>query len=68
MTTTFSGTKILKFPKPRVLDPATIVGFEGGSSTNNNVNTPAFNEITLGVGSAGNPDAAKHNSMYELKI
>ena len=32
MTTTFAGTKILRFPIPRVTNPAAIFGFEGGDS------------------------------------
>jgi len=32
MTTSFYGTKVLKFPYPRVKNAAAIVGFDGGSS------------------------------------
>lgn len=34
MTTSFTGTKILKYPIPRVLDAASIFGFGGGDSEN----------------------------------
>lgn len=33
MITSFTGTKILKYPVPRVVDAATVFGFGGGSST-----------------------------------
>jgi len=32
MTTTFSGTKILKYPVPRVKDPLAFMGYDGGES------------------------------------
>ena len=32
MTTSFTGTKILKYPIPRVLNPAAVMGFEGASN------------------------------------
>jgi GH25 family lysozyme M1 (1,4-beta-N-acetylmuramidase) len=32
MTTTFSGTKILKYPIPRVKNPLAFVGYDGGES------------------------------------
>lgn len=34
MTTSFTGTKILKYPVPRVLNAATVFGFGGGDSNN----------------------------------
>ena len=65
MITTFSGTKLLKYPMPRVLNPAALVGFEGGSS---DASSLTFEEVTEGVGTAGNPDQARYNSMYTLEI
>ncbi len=68
MTTSFYGTKIQRYPLPRVLNPATIVGFDTGTSPETNANSASFNEITMGVGTAGNPEQAKYNSMYTLLI
>jgi len=66
MVTSFSGTKLLKYPMPRVLNPAAIVGFDGGSS--DTASSLTFEEVTLGVGTAENPAQAKYNSMYTLEI
>jgi hypothetical protein len=68
MTTKFSGTKLLKYPMPRVKNPASIIGFEGGSTTNTNANAASADEVLLGVGTADNPNQAKYNSMYTLEI
>jgi len=71
MTTKFSGTKLLKYPMPRVKNPASIIGFEGGSTADTNADAAeeATQEgVTLGVGTANNPDPAKYNSMYTLEI
>jgi hypothetical protein len=65
MTTSFSGTKLLKYPLPRVTDPATLFGFKGGSS---DVTQPNFNTITEGAGVSENPKEAKYNEFYFLKI
>lgn len=68
MTTKFSGTKILKYPIPRVLNPASIVGFDGGSSTETNSREISDNDILEGVGTSGNPEKAKYNALYSLEI
>lgn len=68
MVTTFSGTKLLKYPVPRVLNAASILGFDGGDTSQTSVNESSSNNIILGVGTASNPDQAKYNSMYTLKI
>lgn len=65
MTTSFSGTKLLKYPVPRVLDPAVVFGFEGGSS---DVTQPTYETILEGVGTESNPEKAKYNEFYYLKI
>jgi len=68
MTTKFSGTKLLKYPMPRVKNPASIVGFDGGSTTKTNANAASIDEVLLGVGTADNPNQAKYNSMYTFKF
>ena len=50
---------------PRILNPAALVGFEGGSS---DATSLTFEEVTEGVGTAANPDQARYNSMYSLEI
>ena len=67
MTTSFSGTKILKYPVSRVLDSSAIFGFEGGNTDNTNPALSSANEITKGLGVLGNPKKAQFNSMYDLK-
>jgi hypothetical protein len=72
MKTSFSGTKILRYPMPRVLNPAAGMGFQGGSSDETNYNTPlssqSIGEIVQGASSELNPDKAKYNSMYTINI
>jgi hypothetical protein len=67
MMTTFSGTKILRYPIPRVVNPSAIFGIQTGDSENTSIDQ-AYGDITMGVGTAGNPEQAKYNSMYTLKI
>ena len=68
MTTRFSGTKLLKYPVPRVLQASAIVGFEGGNTDQTSLSSASAAEITSGVGTEGNPTQAHYNSMYEFKI
>ena len=67
MTTTFYGTKIQRYPMPRVLNPAALVGFDGGS-TDETASGGYDGSIQIGVGANNNPKEAQYNSMYELKI
>ncbi len=65
MFTSFSGTKILRYPVPRVLNVATAFGFDG----DNSISGLSPGEISMGVGNAANVgDQAKYNSMYDFKI
>jgi len=59
MTTSFSGTKLLKYPIPRVTSSASIAGFKFGSSSGG--------EIVKAV-LLSDDKRTEHNSMYELKI
>lgn len=72
MKTSFSGTKILRYPMPRVLNPAAGMGFQGGTSDETDYNTPlssqSIGEIVAGASSQLNPDKAKYNSMYTVNI
>jgi hypothetical protein len=68
MTTSFSGMKILQYPVPRVKDSSAILGFDGGNSDNTNPAIASANEVTVGVGTAGNPAQTYFNSMYDFKI
>jgi len=61
MTTTFSGTKLLKYPIPRVLNPAAFTGF------NSDTSSTSGGEIVKGV-LISNDDRTKYNAMYTLKI
>ena len=79
MTTSFTGTKILRYPIPRVTNPAAAMGFEGGASDatdpDSNV-TPsvgnaiqgAGNQVTAASNATNVADMAKYNSMYNIKI
>jgi len=68
MMTSFSGTKILKYPVPRVMQSSAILGFEGGNTNDTNAGTASADEVTMGVGTKSNPTNAQYNSMYEFKI
>ena len=69
MTTSFSGTKIVKYTQPRVTEPATMFGFVGGSSDETIGSSSVQKVISEAVMSSnGNPNNAKYQSMYELKI
>lgn len=64
MTTTFSGTKILRFPYPRVTNPAAIYGLKDGYIGD----MSAGGYISTFGGSRDLEDKAKLVSMYDLKI
>jgi hypothetical protein len=70
MSTSFSGTKILKYPIPRVTNPASILGFDEGDTeqTNSGLALQGSGNESLGGGTNQNPDEAKYYSMYEQKI
>jgi hypothetical protein len=65
MMTSFSGTKILRYPVPRVMNPATLIGFDGGDSEETNVSMLSAGDISRGVGSESAADKARYNSMYK---
>ena len=68
MSTTFSGTKILKYPIPRVTNAAAIFGFDGADSDVTNAGATSIGGVILGAGTGGNPDEAKYNSMYTQNV
>ena len=73
MMTSFSGTKILKFPVPRVLSPSAIIGYDGGDSNDTSTIGGASagqlsGGVTAGKGTVSNANKAKYNSMYTFKI
>ena len=53
MTTSVSGTKILKYPVPRVLEASSILGFGGGNSYDTNAGESSA--TTISIGPNGNP-------------
>lgn len=67
MTTSFTGTRIAKYPKPIVTEFAKSVLSEGSSIDDYSSSSSAGS--SYGDLSAGNlPEQAKYNSMYTLKI
>jgi hypothetical protein len=68
MTTSFSGTKILKYPVPRVLQPSSILGFDGGNTDDTNPYTASENSVTIGPQASADQSQAQYNSMYDFKI
>jgi hypothetical protein len=61
MTTSFSGTKLLKYPVPRVLNPSAFTGF------NDDTSSMSVGEITKAA-LISNDNRTKYNAMYSLKI
>ncbi len=68
MTTSFSGTKILKYPIPRVKDSSVKTESQGGNTDKTNPALSSANNISIGTGVAGNPKQTQYNSMYDFKI
>jgi len=68
MTTNFSGTKILRYPIPRVLESSTILGFDGGNTTETNPAGLSNETITQGPNASAGKSQAQFNSMYEFKV
>jgi len=66
MTTSFYGTKILKYPVPRVKQASAILGFEGGNSDQTDANTST--DINPAANADTNPAQTQYNSMYSFKI
>jgi hypothetical protein len=61
MMTTFSGTKMLKYPSPRVLNPIAFSGFDG------EISEMSAGQIVQGALLTNYPQT-RYNSMYTLKI
>jgi hypothetical protein len=68
MITSFSGTKILRYPVPRVLNAAAVMGFEGGDSDQTSPSQMSAGDITKGLGAGFNENVTKYNSMYTFNI
>jgi hypothetical protein len=72
MMTTFSGTKILRYPIPRVTQPFAFLGFEGGDSEGADNLSPG--ELAQRAGAydpskiIDSEQQAQFNSMYKFKI
>jgi len=68
MTTTFSGTKILKYPVPRVISPSAILGFDGGNTDSTDGNAASRKDVMKGPNGSIVEPQAQYNSMYDFKI
>jgi hypothetical protein len=68
MTTSFSGTKILRYPVPRVLNPSAIMNFLGGDTDQTSSVDISDIQVTEGTGMATNNPKGKYMSMYEFDI
>lgn len=63
MSTTFSGTKILKYPIPRVMNPAAVMGFDIGSSDVTDWDTLSD---TTALTNAGNPNVFTGETLNNI--
>ena len=69
MMTTFSGTKILKYPVPRVLLPFAFMGFDGGDSEDIGGISPGdLVKMASAADVVSSETKAQFNSMYKFKI
>ena len=68
MTTSFSGTKILRYPVPRVLNAAAILGYDGGDSDETSISQMSGGDISKGLGAGYNENVTKYHSMYTFNI
>ncbi|MFA5207247.1 MAG: glycoside hydrolase family 25 protein [Candidatus Paceibacterota bacterium] len=70
MNTNFYGTKILRYPVPRVLNPAAIMGFDGGDSDETSLSDKSAGELTKGVQAItmSQPRIDKLNSVFGIDV
>jgi GH25 family lysozyme M1 (1,4-beta-N-acetylmuramidase) len=69
MTTNFSGTKILRYPVPRVLNAAAILGYDGGDSDQTNPYTQGAGEATKALAqSISQARLDAFNSVYGVDV
>jgi len=68
MTTSFYGTKILRYPVPRVLDPAAVMGFEGATSPTTDMTTGEFVKTGSQSTSMSHARLAQLNSVYGVDV
>jgi hypothetical protein len=66
METSFSGTKIMKYPVPRVTSPLAFMSFEGGESYETNNMSPG--QLVQGASPIDSKTAIRYNSMYSFNI
>ena len=69
MVTEFSGTKLLKYPLPRVKEISAVFGFEGGKSDQTSIEALSQQDVAPSDITPDNiPDQARYESMYTEKI
>lgn len=68
MTTSFSGTKILKYPVPRVTEPLAFMGYDGGESTVTSVKELSEGQLVAAGSVVDYEKKTQFNSMYSFKI
>jgi hypothetical protein len=68
MTTSFGGTKLLRYPIPRVLEPSVAFGFSGGNTSETNSGELSQNTTTTGALPGEIGAQTQFNSMYDFRI
>lgn len=70
MVTSFSGTKILRYPVPRVLNAAAILGYDGGNTEDTSISGTAPGDLTkrLQAQSISQPRLDQLNSVYGIDV
>jgi len=68
MTTSFSGTKIMRYPVPRVKSPLAFIGFDGGESDETNINAMSSGQLVAATDIIDTESKVQYTSMYNFNI
>jgi len=68
MTTSFSGTKIMRYPVPRVKSPIAFIGFDGGESDETNISAMSSGQLVAAADIIDTEKKVQYISMYNFNI
>jgi len=68
MKTTFSGTKIMRYPVPRVKSPVAFIGFDGGESDDTSIYEMSAGQLVAATDIIDSTEKVQYNSMYTFNI
>lgn len=68
MTTSFSGTKIMRYPVPRVKSPIAFIGFDGGESNDTSISSMSAGQLVAATDIIDTEKKIQYLSMYNFNI